>query len=164
MISIRFTTTQETGLIEACAQLKFVSPPWTTLGSTYDQCLNSFYGDYKKIIVAFDDNTLAGFLVLQTYGSFKGYIQTVCVAETFQRKSVATQLVQYAEDYIFKEVSPHMFICVSTFNTAALRLYEKLGYHKIGILNDYIVKGYDEMLMKKSISSYQDFEVKKASL
>jgi [ribosomal protein S18]-alanine N-acetyltransferase len=160
MVSIQFITTQEEALIATCAQLKFASTPWTTLGSTYEQCLHSFYGDYKKILVAFDKNIVAGFLVLQTYGSFKGYIQTVCVAETFKRQSIATKLMQYAEEYIFKEVSPHMFICVSTFNNAALSLYKKLDYQEIGILKNYIVAGYDEMLMKKSISSYKDFEGK----
>jgi [ribosomal protein S18]-alanine N-acetyltransferase len=157
MILIKHVTTQNEEVIKACAQLKSISTPWTTLGSTYEECLKSFYGDYKEILVATNNNDTLGFLTLQTYGSFKGYIQTICVAEAFQRQSIGTQLIQAAEAYVFATLSPHMFICASLFNEAALALYKKLGYIEIGVLKDYIVKGYDEVLLKKSISSYKDF-------
>jgi ribosomal protein S18 acetylase RimI-like enzyme len=40
--------------------------------------------------------------------------------------------------------------CVSSFNHGARRLYERLGYHVVGELTDYIVEGYSEILLRKT--------------
>jgi ribosomal protein S18 acetylase RimI-like enzyme len=44
-----------------------------------------------------------------------------------------------------------MFLCVSSFNDGARRLYERLGYIRVGQLPDYIVDGASEILMHKRL-------------
>ena len=46
-----------------------------------------------------------------------------------------------------------MFLCVSSFNPAARRLYERLGYQLVGTLTDYLVPGHDEYLFRKTTGS-----------
>ena len=43
-----------------------------------------------------------------------------------------------------------MFMCVSSFNQDARRLYERLGYHEVGELTNYIVEGHSEILLRKT--------------
>jgi ribosomal protein S18 acetylase RimI-like enzyme len=90
-------------------------------------------------------------------GAFVGYIQTVLVAASEQGKGIGSKLVAYAEDRIFSE-SPNSFLCVSSFNTDARRLYERLGYEYVGELTDYLVRGHSELLFRKTRGAWSDFK------
>ena len=46
--------------------------------------------------------------------------------------------------------TPNVFICASSFNPAAQRLYERLGYTVVGELTDYIARGHSEILLRKT--------------
>jgi ribosomal protein S18 acetylase RimI-like enzyme len=50
-------------------------------------------------------------------------------------------------------------MCVSSFNTDAQRLYERLGYQRIGELTDYIVAGQSEILLRKTIGPLTGFRL-----
>jgi ribosomal protein S18 acetylase RimI-like enzyme len=89
-------------------------------------------------------------------GAFVGYIQTVIVAPEAQGKGIGSQLVEFAEERIFKE-SPNAFLCVSSFNHGARRLYERLGYQYVGELADYIVTGHSELLYRKTRGPWTGF-------
>lgn len=64
--------------------------------------------------------------------------------------------MEFAEQRIFRD-SPNVFICVSSFNDAARRLYERLGYQKVGELRDLIVPGASEHLMRKTTGAWSTF-------
>ena len=59
------------------------------------------------------------------------------------------ELIQFCEDRILK-YSPNVFICVSSFNAGAIRLYEELGYGRVGELKDFLQNGYTELLYRKT--------------
>ena len=82
------------------------------------------------------------------------------VAEHARGNGIGTQLLQFCEERIFN-VSPNVFICVSSFNSGAQRLYYKLGYQKIGELKDFIVHGHSEILLRKTIGPSSGFVAKK---
>ena len=48
-------------------------------------------------------------------------------------------------------------MCVSSFNTEAQKLYLRLGYEIVGELKDYIVAGYSEILLRKTIGPLSEF-------
>jgi ribosomal protein S18 acetylase RimI-like enzyme len=50
-----------------------------------------------------------------------------------------------------------VFLCVSSFNDAARRLYERLGYAAVGRLPNFLVDGHDEILMMKSAGPWSGF-------
>jgi ribosomal protein S18 acetylase RimI-like enzyme len=60
------------------------------------------------------------------------------------------QLLAFCEQRILQH-SPNVFICVSTFNTRALRLYEMSGFTPVGKLTDFVKPGYDEWLLRKTV-------------
>jgi [ribosomal protein S18]-alanine N-acetyltransferase len=125
------------------------SEPWLTLGRTYEASLRIVQDPTREVYVARDDGGLAGFLILCLTGAFVGYIQTVLVQPDRRGHGIGSRLLEFAEQRIMRE-SPNVFMCVSSFNDAARRLYERLGYKVVGELTDYIVEGYSEILLRKT--------------
>jgi ribosomal protein S18 acetylase RimI-like enzyme len=139
------------------------SEPWRTLGRDYETSLRIVSDPVKEVYVAYvgdDTGAIAGFLILNMTGAFVGYIQTVCVAPECRGRGLGAILIRFAEERIFS-AAPNVFMCVSSFNTDAQRLYERLGYQLIGELTDYIVAGYSEILLRKTIGPLTRFRSSK---
>ncbi|HVV56008.1 MAG TPA: GNAT family N-acetyltransferase [Mucilaginibacter sp.] len=124
--------------------------PWITLGMDAEQCSKAFEGNYREVFVLRKGVEIAGFFIIQPLGSFKGYIQTIAIAETYRGKGYGTQILRFCEDRILK-YSPNIFICVSSFNQGALQLYTRFGFEKVGELRDFIKKGFTEILLRKTV-------------
>ncbi len=142
---------------DACARMMAASDPWITLGRDYQASLRIIEDPSREVYIAEDDAGLAGFLVLCMVGAFVGYIQTVFAAPDHRGKGIGSRLVAFAEDRIFSE-SPNAFLCVSSFNPDARRLYERLGYEYVGELTDYLVSGHSELLFRKTRGPWSDFQ------
>jgi ribosomal-protein-alanine N-acetyltransferase len=142
--------------LEPCARMMAESEPWITLGRGYEASRRDLADPTREMYVAAEGPTPLGFVVLNMAGAFVGYIQTVCVAPAHRGLGVGTRLISFAEQRIFRE-SPNVFLCVSSFNGDARRLYERLGYRLVGELEDYIIPGCSELLMRKSIGARRDF-------
>jgi ribosomal protein S18 acetylase RimI-like enzyme len=139
-----------------CARLMAGTDPWITLGRGYEASLRIIKDRSREVYAAVDESGLAGFLILCMVGALIGYIQTVVVAPDRQGKGIGSQLVAFAEDRIFRQ-SPNAFLCVSSFNSGARRLYERLGYQYVGELSDYIVRGHSELLFRKTRGPWSEF-------
>jgi len=141
---------------ELCARMMSSSEPWLTLGRSYESSYELLGDPTREIYVARVGEELAGFLILLMQGALVGYVQTVCVAPEHRNQGVGQRLLAFAEERIFRE-SPNVFLCVSSFNTDAKRLYLRLGYELIGELKDYIVRGHSELLMRKTRGPLREF-------
>ena len=143
----------------ACARLMATSEPWITLGRSYEESLEIIQDPSREVYVARDEPGVAGFLILCMTGVFVGYIQTVCIDPARRGQGLGSKLVEFAEQRILR-VSPNVFMCVSSFNLDAKRLYERLGYKVIGELPDYIVRGHSELLLRKTLGPLTGFSSK----
>ncbi|MFA6167696.1 MAG: GNAT family N-acetyltransferase [Gemmatimonadaceae bacterium] len=141
---------------EACARMMSESDPWVTLGRDFARCLAAVSDPGRELYVARTGDVVAGFILLTMKGQFPGYITSVCVAASARGSGLGTQLVAFAEQRIHRE-SPNVFLCVSSFNPGARRLYERLGYEFVGTLKDFLVEGYDELLYRKSSGPWSTF-------
>lgn len=142
-----------------CARIMSSSEPWLTLGRTYDKAFNLVNDPARETYVAVDENGVQGFVIISLQGAFTGYIQTVAVSPNARGQGIGTRLIHFAEQRMF-EVSPNVFMCVTDFNTDAQRLYERLGYERIGELKDYIVRGHSEFLLRKTNGPLSEFQPK----
>ncbi len=154
MIEIKLTT--DGGDMAHCAQLMNSSEPFITLGFTYERCLAAMKGDNKEIYLAYYDGEFAGFVVLQLAGVLRGYIQTICVVHGLRGKGIGTALLEFSIGRVIK-MSPHVFMCVSSFNHGAQKLYARMGFVKVGEFKDHLVNGYDEYLLRKSVGSHFEY-------
>ncbi len=141
----------------ACARMMASSDPWRTLrreeASLYQAVLNPRREAYVAVT---ETGEVAGLILLNMEGAFTGYIQSLCVAENWRGAGLGQKLIAFAEARIFRQ-TPNVFLCVSSFNEGAQRFYERLGYVRIGVLKDYLISGYDEILMRKSIAPLAEF-------
>jgi ribosomal protein S18 acetylase RimI-like enzyme len=135
------------------------SEPWITLGRSYEASLDIIGDRSREVYLARDEAGLAGFVILCMTGAFVGYIQTICIDPLRRGQGLGSSLVEFAERRILK-VSPNVFMCVSSFNVDAKRLYERLGYKVVGELTDYIVRGHSELLLRKTVGPMTAFRSK----
>ena len=147
---------------ETCARMMASSEPWITLRRDYAASLKTITEPTKEVYVAVMEGEIVAFAILNMNGAFVGYIQSVCTAPHWRGKGIGSQLMAYVEERIFSDV-PNAFICVSSFNEGARRLYERLGYEVIGELKDFIIAGYSEILMRKTIAPLADYRSQNSS-
>jgi ribosomal protein S18 acetylase RimI-like enzyme len=140
-----------------CARMMANSEPWITLQRDFDGSLGIIADPSREVYVATINGEIAGFIILLMHGAFVGYIQSICVAPAWRGRGIGTQLMAFAERRIFSE-TPNAFICVSSFNRGARRLYERLGYAVIGELEDYVIPGHSEILLRKTVAPLTEFK------
>ena len=154
--SLTISQNTDPDVARACATMMASTEPWLTLGRTYEQSLAVMNDPTREVHVGHAGGTLIGFVVLCMVGAFVGYIQSVCVLPDKRGQGYGTRLLRYAEARIFRE-TPNVFMCVSSFNTDAQRLYARQGYAVVGALDDYIVPGHAEILLRKSVGSLTEW-------
>ena len=140
----------------ACCQMLVSSEPWITLPTSYDLCLKAQLDPTRESYVALVNETIAGFITVNLGGPLRGYIQVICVAPGHRNHGIGRKLIALAEERIFRE-SPNVFLCTSSFNTAAQRFYARLGYERVGEFKDYVVQGHSEFLLRKTLGPVRDF-------
>ena len=78
-------------------------------------------------------DTLAGYLILQRLGDEES-VDDIAVAPEFRRQGIAQQLLETAHAQF--PTCPFL-LEVREHNTAALALYQKLGYQQVGFRKRY---------------------------
>jgi [ribosomal protein S18]-alanine N-acetyltransferase len=140
-----------------CATLMASSEPWLTLRRSYTQCRSLIDSPEREVHIAIDsDAQRVGVVVLALHGAFSGYLQSIAVAPDARGQGIGSALLDFTEARV-ATVSPNVFLCVSSFNPNARRLYERRGYVLVGTLTDFVVKGHDELLMRKSLGPWSTF-------
>jgi ribosomal protein S18 acetylase RimI-like enzyme len=136
---------------EWAAQLMVRSEPWTTLRRPLESCRAVLNDPEFQVFVARTQNERSGFLVLDPRGvAGAPYLKSVAIAPEYRGRGLGSQLVQFAEQF-FRPRARHLFLCVSSFNGAAKRLYERLGYEPVGSVKDLAIEGASELLMFKRL-------------
>lgn len=155
--SIKITADPED--FEVCALMMSLSDPWITLDMNYDQCLQAFEGSSKETYVTRIHNEIIGFVIIQTGGTFAGYIQTICINKDNRGQGYGKKLLQFCEDRILK-ISPNVFICVSSFNRDAIKLYYNFGFKLVGELENFVKEGFSELLLRKTVGPRVGYGIK----
>jgi ribosomal protein S18 acetylase RimI-like enzyme len=132
------------------------SEPWLTLRRTYDRALPALLDPTREVYVQVEGERILGFIVLAVCGPFAGYIQAICVSPEARGRGVGSELIAFAESRI-GDVSPAVFLLVSSFNEGARALYERLGFRQVGELPDHVERGYSEILMCKQRQSWNEY-------
>ncbi len=146
--------------IPAIAQLMAGSEPWPRYGVDEAQATSTLTGFVESAardpgnyccLVAEQASEPVGFVILLLHGCFgmSGYIKLIGTREDRRRMGTGRALVNAAEALAFAQ-GPNVFLLVSDFNAPAIRFYEKMGYQRTGVIEDYVVPGIDEILYRKS--------------
>lgn len=141
---------------EWCARLMAGNEPWISLRRDLAACRVALANPVKERYVVRDGEERVGLLILDMTGPFPGYIQSICVDAAARNRGVGAGMMRWAEERILRD-SPNVFMCVSSFNPGALRLYQRLGFEVVGLLKSYVVDEHDEVLLRKHSGSWEAF-------
>ena len=126
------------------------SEPWLTLGRDFATCLARCQAPEFVVLMARRAGAPCGFVLLHPTGvAGSPYIASIATSAAVRGQGVGSALLQAAERWIPE--ARHMFLCVSSFNVRARRLYERRGYAQVGEFPDYVVSGASEILMHKRL-------------
>lgn len=109
--------------------------PWTE--KLFASCLSS---DYQNQVLV-DGETIIGFLLLRQL-PFEAEIINIGIHRKYQRQSLAKawlkNIIQVLQQ---KENIEQLLLEVRQSNTAAIKLYEKIGFTQIAVREDYYPAG-----------------------
>ena len=108
--------------------------------------------DYNTIaLVAKANNDISGFVIAQVEvenDRVFGHIITVNVAPVYRRKGIGTKMLIEIESLLKQKGIIECQLEVREDNSAALKLYQRIGYQKIGKLENYYGKKHGIYLKK----------------
>lgn len=123
--------------------------PWITLGVPYDTCLRNCSDPDLHLYIAERDGERCGMVLIHPKGlAGSPYIKTIATDPGFRGSGAGLDMMHFAEEK-YGQRTGHIALCVSSFNTRARAFYEKLGYRKVGELQDYLMPGASEWIMIK---------------
>ena len=124
--------------------------PWITLGRDFDACLERCRSRDLVCLMARCGGERRGFVLLHPTGvAGSPYIASIATSAAVRGQGVGSALLDAAERWFPK--ARHIFLCVSSFNKDARRLYERRGYTQAGEFPDYVIDGASEILMHKRL-------------
>lgn len=134
------------------ARLMATSEPWIRLRRGYEQCLAVVEPQPDtEVFVAREGETPVGFVVLRPRGvAGSPYLASIAVDPGARGRGVGSALLAFVEER-FRPTYRHLFLCVSSFNEGARRLYEREGFRPVGEFPDYVIDGASEILMHKRL-------------
>jgi len=136
---------------EWAARLMASTEPWITFGRGIDETRAIFAGADAQLFIARIGDAPCGFVLVRPRGlASSPYVASLAVAQGEQGKGIGTRLLRFTEDR-WRGESRHLFICVSSFNTRAKALYERLGYAVVGEFEDYVIDVASEYLLHKRL-------------
>jgi|SRR5665647_260307 len=108
--------------------------------------------DYNTIaLMAKTENDIAGFIIVQVEveeNTEFGHIITINVAPKHRRQGTATKLLHEIENLLKQKGINQCRLEVREDNKHAIKLYQKLGYQTVGILENYYGKKHGLHLKK----------------
>lgn len=140
--------------IPACDAILSESEPWTRLGEKFDfsQVLSRDWQNGRAHVLIVNKDVV-GFIVFIPYPVFArgGYLRAIGVAPSKRRQGFGKILVRFAERTTLR-FSPNIYLCVSSFNRKAQAFYKHLGYQRIGIIPNLLIRGASEHVYWKRLS------------
>jgi ribosomal protein S18 acetylase RimI-like enzyme len=126
--------------------------PWRALGYGQDQLaayLRESQPDRFRYLIRSGEETL-GLLVVRHPWLRGVYIELLAVFPECQGSGVGSTALRCLES-LFSDRTANLWLLVSSFNQAAQRFYRRHGFLPIGTIEDFVVPGKDEILMRKRL-------------
>jgi len=150
MIFYRAAIQLDLPVLVSMERVLFAGSPWSM-----GQFKEEFKGvpNSRHFIVATNDqDQIVGYAaVLVVAAGVEADVLTVAVLPDYTRQGIASIFMSDLEKWSISKQAPAMMLEVGTENTAAITLYEKLGYQKISTREDYYGPGLDAFVMRKEL-------------
>ena len=125
------------------------STPWNR-----EHFRNELAARYSWPLVAVNEGSVVGYLCLMSLFE-EAQILNVAVSPSHRGKGVARMLLEHAFRLALEQGAEIMALEVRASNSAAISLYQQLGFVRVGIRAGYYDSAEDAVLMEKSLKENQ---------
>ena len=127
--------------------------PWARLGMPAERMTAGLASsdENRRCFSIWHGGDRAGVVVVRFPWLSGPYLNLLAVLPPFQKQGVGRMALSWMEKEARAAGVRNCFLCVSGFNTAAQGFYRRNGYSEAALLNDLIVDGEDEILMRKRL-------------
>ncbi len=128
------------------------SEPWKRLGYTeseWDKLFAPLPAGHECYVMEVDAR-VAGIALVRQKFLFGDYLGLFAVAEWARGRKLGARLLAHVESVVFARGS-NLFACVSDFNAGGRRFYKQQGYREVGALDDFLIPGSAEILLRKTV-------------
>lgn len=126
------------------------SLPWDA--ASFESELENPLSDW---LVALEGETLAAYVGAQTAGG-ESDIMNVAVAPSFRRRGIARELMLAMECTLRERNTEAISLEVRESNLPAIRLYESLGFCRVGLRPNYYFKPKENALIYRKEMCHED--------
>jgi len=128
------------------------SDPWRRLGYVAADWIRVLATPLqgREGFVAVSSSAVSGFALVRPRFLAGDYLELFAVSAAARGQGVGAALLRHVESVVFAR-APNFFVCVSDFNDGARRFYARHGYAHVATLDDLLVRGSAELLLRKSI-------------
>jgi ribosomal-protein-alanine N-acetyltransferase len=148
MIIYRIATAFDLPVFVSLDKELFPYSPWSS-----SQYKEEFSSPTRHFVVALDDQqSIVGYAGVFAPGAAEADVLTVGVVPEHRGQGIAKALMALITDWAKAQGSTAMMLEVKTDNSAAICLYESLGYTKLNVRKDYFGQGLDAQVMRLELS------------
>jgi GNAT superfamily N-acetyltransferase len=126
-------------------------PPWSVMNYPADamaRFLAAVNGCVSRYAVEID-GTQMGAVSVRTPWLKGPYLELLALLPTAQGRGIGSAILGWFERQALQHGARNLWVCASSFNTRALRFYERHGFEQAVSLPGLVVDGYDEILLRK---------------
>jgi ribosomal protein S18 acetylase RimI-like enzyme len=141
----------EVGDCARLAEAIVAMPPWTVMNYPAESMANflAALGDNVSRFRVEVGGENAG-VVSVRYPWLKGpYLELLALWPKFQGQGLGTRILGWFEQEAVRHEARNLWVCASSYNEGALRLYERHGFHRVATLPGLLIDGDDEILLRK---------------
>jgi ribosomal protein S18 acetylase RimI-like enzyme len=128
-------------------------PPWSVIGYPA-RALYSFLVGYDPGCKRFEivsQGEIAGTCAIRTPWLRGPYLQLMAILPDFQGRGFGGKILSWMEAQALRDDARQLWLCVSSFNEGAQAFYQRFGFEATAVLDDVLVNGSDEILMRKKL-------------
>jgi diamine N-acetyltransferase len=126
-------------------------PPWSVMNYPADamaRFLSTADGCVSRYAIEIGGEQLGALSVRSPW--LKGpYLELLALLPVAQGQGIGSSILTWFEQEVLEHGSRNLWVCASSFNTRALRFYERHGFEQAATLPGLVVDGYGEILLRK---------------
>ncbi len=137
---------------DAVIQILSHSDPWKRLGFTasdWGRIFSPVPVDRDTFVME-AEGTVVGIAIVRRKFLFGDYLELLGIAPSATGTGLGSRLLSHIESLTFARAK-NVFACVSDFNEGARAFYRRQGYKEIGPMPNFLIPGYAEILLRKTI-------------
>ena len=152
MISYRAAIQLDLPVLVSMERILFADSPWS-MGQFKEEFKGVPNSRFFMVATNEQDQIVGYAAVLVVAPGVEADVLTVAVLPEYARKGIATNFMHELEKWSLEKKSSAMMLEVGVTNTAAIALYEKLGYQTIATRKGYYGAGLDAFVMRKEFGA-----------